>query len=230
MLKPKIKILKKAEMDSRLQLTSRLDLDETVRSGFFFPDKLVLSEDDLKSYEQGSSLIAQAAREAAAIKQRAKALLAEVEARVKEARAKGYQDGRTEGLQSVSEMQARMVMQNAKIAESLEKDMIRLVFEIAQKILGDAFKESDEAVLGLIRQAMQASLGSKLLILVNAADFERLKHKESQLLASLHAGQTLQIKPSETVPINSCVIESELGTVEAHLDVQLEAIKKALGL
>lgn len=224
------KLLKKEKLDEDLSLGARLDMDEFTSSDAEDAERKVISQSELSYRGLRDEILAQARAEAAEIKEHAKKLYIQVEDKVREAREKGFVEGREAGLASVTEMLAKIAKQNEAIMAGLEKDTLKIIFEMASRIIGDAFKISDEALLGMIRQALSASLGNELTVLLNPADFERVKAQQSGLMAALHGSQVLKLRPAESVKPNSCVIESELGTIEANLELQLKAMKKALGL
>lgn len=224
------KLLKKEKLDEDLSLGTRLDLDEFTSAMAEDLDRKVISQSELSHRGLRDEILGQARAEAGEIKERAKKLYLQVEEKVREAREQGFTEGREAGLASVTEMLTKIAKQNEDAMASLEKDMLKIVFEIASRVIGDAFKVSDEALLGMIRQALGASLGNELTVLLNPADFERVKAAQSGLIAVLHGSQVLKLRPAEPVKPNSCVIESELGTIKADLELQLKAIKKALGL
>lgn len=224
------KLLKKEKLDEDLSLGARLDMDEFTSSMAEGSDRKVISQNELSHRGLRDEILEQARAEAGEIKEHAKKLYLQVEDKVREAREQGFADGREAGLASAAEMLTQIAKQNKEAMASLEKDTLKIIFEIASRIIGDAFKASDEALLGMIRQALSASLGNELTVLLNPVDFERIKASQSGLVAALHGSQILKLRPAEAVKPNSCVIESELGTIEADLESQLKAIKKALGL
>ena len=57
-----------------------------------------------------------------------------------------------------------------------------------------------------------------------------LKEHEKDLLTVIDQTQSISVKEDEEIPAGGCIVETELGTVDARLETQLRAIKKALGL
>lgn len=224
------KILKKERLDEEVSLASRLEMHEAALSGNGLGAGKVLSAEDLRLNVERRTLIDAAKRDADAIRERAKALYLEVENRIKVAEEKGFKDGREEGLASLTESLVKIRDDNVKLMAGLEKQSVGLVYEIARKIIGEAFQTSEDALVGMIRQALAASLGNTLCVFVNPADYERIKAQQPKIISALHGSQTLSLRPAEAVKPNCCLVESELGTVEANLEMQLKSIAKALGL
>ncbi len=61
-------------------------------------------------------------------------------------------------------------------------------------------------------------------------DYENIKKNQAELLQKVEAGKTLLLREDEGVKPGGCLVETEIGTIDAQLDTQLSAIKKALGL
>lgn len=224
------KILKKERFDEDVSLVSRLEMQEAVISPSGIGAGKVVSAEDLRLGAERRASIESAKRDAEAIRERAKALYLEVENRVKAAEDKGFHEGREKGLADVTEALVKIRADNVKLMAGLEKQSLTLVFEIARKVIGDAFKASEEALAGMIRQALSASLGNSLTVFLNPADYERIKASQPKIISALHGSQALNLRPAEAVKPDCCLVESELGTVEADLELQLKAIAKALGL
>lgn len=225
----KKKVIKSAKMDEDLSLESKLGLKDSAHYDLSAPQKIIHSQSQ-PSRGQAEEVFRKATEEADKIKKRAKQIYLDVEKRVKEAEQRGFADGREQGLQALTEMALTMQKKNQEIIKQLEKQALELVYEMGRKIIGECFQTSDEALLSMLRQALQSSMGNQLVLLVNPKDFQRIQSEQTSLVQALHGSQTLILKPAETVKLHGCIVESEMGTLEANLESQLAAIKKALGV
>ncbi|EKD51672.1 MAG: flagellar assembly protein FliH [uncultured bacterium] len=228
-MEQKSKVIKRDCVDEQISLENRLELEEFAEKESPVSSKII-SESEVQALSQSEVIVNKAQEESKRVKEKAKELYLQVETKMAEAKKQGFEQGRQEGLATVTGQLVQIEAHQKKLIESIEKESVSLVYEIAQKIVGNALKTDDEAVLGLIKQALHASLGNHLTIFVNPNDYERIREKETQLTNLLQTTQTLSIKPTENVKEAGCVIESEMGTIDAQLDYQLEAIKKALGV
>jgi flagellar biosynthesis/type III secretory pathway protein FliH len=224
------KILKREAIEKELSVEARLALDDASEGAASVGEKKVFRQSDLEERGRRQEVLDAASAEARAIKARARELYLQIEQKTAEAQKIGFEQGRQEGLQSVTEMQARLKLEHEKMLQELEKDTLGLVYEIAEKVIGDALKISDDAILGMIRETLKEAMGNELVVLVSPVDYDTVREKQPHLVSAIQGTQTLVLKSSEAVRQGGCVIESELGTIEAQLDLQLEAIKKALGL
>ena len=108
--------------------------------------------------------------------------------------------------------------------------MIKLIFAIAEKIIGREFSENDTAIMNVIRLAVSDAVGEKIYIRINPQDYDNIKKNEAELNTAVESGKSLIFREDETVKPGGCTVETEIGTIDAQLDTQLGAIKKALGL
>jgi flagellar assembly protein FliH len=220
---------KKIIKNSDVSLESNLEMSEAVIN-YKDPDSKVIKSEDIQTKNEVNKILNKALRDAKKIKEKAKELYMQVEAKTEESRLAGFDVGKEEGKALVTETLIKLQKQNEVWLKELEKESISLIYEIAQKVIGNELKTNDQAILGMIKQALQSSMGTTMTIYLNGKDHERIKDKESQLVSSLDAMQKITLKVAENVHEGGCVIESELGTIDAHLDYQLNAIKRALGL
>lgn len=223
------KIIKGDNVDKEVSLETRLDMEDASKSSLV-EGKKIISKSDLLSIKKANSIVEKAMSDANKIRTKAKEIYLQVEQKMEEARQRGYENGCEEGKATVTEMLTQIQMQHEEMISHIEKEALKIIDEIAQKIIGEQIKTSDEALFGLVRQAMLSSMGNKLTVYLNPVDFARVKEKESELMACLDTMQTMNIKVAENVKPDGCVVESELGTIDAQLHIQLAAIKRALGL
>lgn len=224
------KIIKAQSVEKDLDLAAQLDMTGLAETSTGLDDKKVLSASDFELSVRGREILAKVHREAQGIMDRAKQLYLKVEEKVHEAKNQGFKEGREEGLASVTELLVRTREENLKRATSYEKEALKLIFELARKIIGDSFQMSEESLVAMIRQVLSQSTGSELVVLLHPTDFERVKKEQSRLMTELHGSQKLSLRPTETVRPNSCVVESELGSIEADLETQLAVLKNVLGV
>lgn len=225
------KIIRKSEMEQTESLDALVNQEDKLTDLSLTQNSTnVLRGDTVKASEMAKRILEQALQEAKEIKQQAKEILEKVELHAKNKEEEGYQKGREEGLFELTQKIIAFDKKNEAQTKQLEKEITNLVYEIGEKILGRELSERAEAILDLIRQAMQSAGGQNVIILVHPEDLDVVKKNSPLLVSSLDASKTLSIRASEKVARHGCQIETEIGTLDAQLETQLSAIKKALGL
>ncbi|MCP5463557.1 MAG: hypothetical protein H7A33_00870 [Deltaproteobacteria bacterium] len=220
------KVIKKDKLEESLKLEEQFDMAPKPEME---KARKVLSAEEMASRSKVKSILEEARKDAAKILDHAKSVYLKVEQKIKEAKEKGYEQGRAEGHAEITQKLVAWEKDKQEYLKQLEGEALDLVYEIAHKVLGEGLKKDDDLFLSMIRQSLHAAMGSELIIYLNPEDYQRLKERQSALQQGLQAIQTIQLRPSENVAPNGCVIESEIGTIDANFDVQMEAIKKALG-
>ena len=164
--------------------------------------------------------------EARAEAERIRAEAAEISERLK---AQASAEGRERGLGAVTELLAGARVVAARARSGAEGELKTLAVKIAEKLLGRELQLRPEAVVDAVAEALRFA-GDPRELLVRAhpddlAALERGKPRFFERCRSLHA---VTFRPDDRVARGGCVLETELGVVDARLSVQLDAIERAL--
>lgn len=224
------KILKGDEFKKRMNLQDRIDTDLSSSFGGATEVGGVIDREVLDASGRARQILEEARSDAGRVKAEAKEVLAQVQEEMERSRKQGYELGYQEGLQQGLEMLQRVKELRQKLFDDNEREMVKLVFEIAEKIIGREFRENDKAIMNVIRLAVSDAVGDKIVVHLNPQDYEKVKKNEAELMGKIESGKTLVFREDDTVKIGGCVVETDIGTIDAQLDTQLNAIKKALGL
>ncbi|MCC6273657.1 MAG: hypothetical protein IT572_09360 [Deltaproteobacteria bacterium] len=224
------KILKGDEFKKRMNLQDRIESDLSSSFGGGPEVGGVIDREVLDASGRARQIIEEAKGDAARIKAEAKEVLAQVQVEMERSKKEGYDLGYQEGLQQGLEILQRVKELRQKLFDDNEREMVKLVFEIAEKIIGREFRENDKAIMNVIRLAISDAVGDKIVVHLNPQDYEKIKKNEAELYQKIESGKTLVFREDETVKVGGCVVETDIGTIDAQLDTQLNAIKKALGL
>ncbi|MCG5250710.1 flagellar assembly protein FliH [Brevibacillus agri] len=157
-----------------------------------------------------------------------------------QATAEGHEKGFAEGKQQAYEeetqalAEARAILEQAysskqQIIAEAEPFLVELALEIAKKIIGQELQQNPEQVLEIAKKALRRSrVHGEITICVNHNYFHYVSEHRPQLLALLEGQAELSIYPDYTIADGGCVIRTQLGSVDARVDTQLEEIKQAL--
>lgn len=178
--------------------------------------------------EQAKVILNEAREDAKRIRSHARDVLNQAQLEREQERQRGYEQGLEEGRSEFSERVIDAEMTKERIMEEAEPEVIRMVMDIAQKVIGRELEKG--AVVDVVKKAIAESLGQKVVVRVHPADFEKLKNEQAALLEAAGATRTVSVREDEGVSAGGCIVETELGTVDARLETQIQAIRKALGL
>ncbi|PIR20320.1 MAG: hypothetical protein COV45_07155 [Deltaproteobacteria bacterium CG11_big_fil_rev_8_21_14_0_20_47_16] len=188
----------------------------------------VLNRKTLDAREKAAEIIEAAENEAARIKADAAKLLDEVEAVREQAKKDGFAEGREEGFAQATEIIAKFEVLKSEFYAKAEPEIISLVMEIAEKVVGRMVHEHREAIISIVQQAVESSLGDRITVRLNPKDYKKVQSQIKTLQESLDKTRRLIFKEDDGISQGGCVVETEVGMIDAQLETQLRAIRKAL--
>lgn len=178
---------------------------------------------DIFAANQDAKQILEAAR--AEAQARVDAAQAEADAIREAARAKGYEDGITE----LNELALRFQERQAQLLEESRAELIRLSVRIAGKVLGRELETNADALSDIVIRAIRGIRHEKRIqVRVHPDDLGRARAGHARLLEEVGATKEIEFREDPTVTSGGCIVETDLGIIDARLDTQLRVLEKAL--
>ena len=145
----------------------------------------------------------------------------------------GHDRGRQQGLATVDrmmeeavEIRRRALETKERMVREAEEEVVRVVIEIARKVLGEQVKTDREAVLGLVRKAMEkCTYTNSVTLKVSPDDYDVVVSSKKRLLAEVEGITQLDIEAEETMPKGSCLLETNAGFIDAGIEAQMTRIE-----
>jgi len=182
----------------------------------------------VSAYQEAKQIIENARKEAARIREEAAETIQRAIQEREAERKRGYEEGYQEGLGQLTERMFEVAQSHEKILNEAEPQIIRMVMDISEKVIGREIEKG--GIVDIVKQAIDQSAGKKIIVRLNGVDVPVMRERESELYKALTQGQTVSVREDDSIPAGGCVVETEMGSVDARLETQLKAIKKALGL
>lgn len=114
-----------------------------------------------------------------------------------------------------------------KVWRETEKDLLRLAVRLAERIVGREIEKDDKTIIEIISTALQnARQQEKLTVRVNPKDLSFIE-KETEKFSSGRI-KFIDFVADPRVESSGCLIESEVGTIDARLETQLRVLERAL--
>ena len=159
----------------------------------------------------------------------AERLLAAAHDEVERLRRRAETEGRERGLAAVTELLVGARAATARARANAETELRTLAVRIAEKILGRELQVDAGAVVDVARAALKHAGEPREVILRCAAeDLEALERGKPRLVERCRAAQVVVFRADPGVTRGGCIVETELGVIEARLSTQLDAIERAL--
>ncbi|MDR1647587.1 MAG: HrpE/YscL family type III secretion apparatus protein [Zoogloeaceae bacterium] len=184
------------------------------------PGQLIVKADEALAFFEAEKLLAVAREEEARI-------AASAEGIYQERHEAGYRDGLMAGKMEYAAKILETVMSSVEYLENLETSIVKIVGEVTRKLIGEM--DHEEVIVRLVRQALNAVRSERRVrIRVSARDEAAVRRDLALLLQQRDGGASgfLDILPDPELPPGACILESEMGVIEASLETQLKNMEK----
>lgn len=184
------------------------------------PEQVVLSPDDVALRVDAQQVLAEAKAQAAQMKAEAQAVF-EAEKR------RGYKEGREEASAELSEQLLNVVSRSVDYLAQAEGEVAKTVSLCLRKILGDAPEE--EVVVQTARHALSAVANeTRVTLVVSPQVSEEVRARVDDIRQGNTAIQYLEIASDPTMQRGDCRLETDLGVVDASIELQISALERVL--
>ncbi len=157
-----------------------------------------------------------------------------------EAYKKGYEAGREEGYKEGQAEVMRLIDRlgtvvstavdiRDEIIRSSEKLMTEMILMIARKVIKDEIVERREVVINNIKESIKRVKDrDRIDIRVNFADLDMTTAHKDELIKMMETLKKVNIYEDSRVERGGCIIETEVGAIDARISTQLDAIEEAI--
>lgn len=183
------------------------------------PGARVVRAADVAAWTHAEGLIA-AARE------QADAIVAQAQAAFEEERQRGYAEGLAEAQMEQAEKMIENVSRTVDYFAKVETDMVALVMAAVRKII-DGYDDADRVII-VVKNALSVVRNQKQMTLrLHPQQVETVRARVNDLLAAYPGVGYLDIVGDGRLGKEACILESEIGLVEASIDGQIAALQGA---
>jgi flagellar assembly protein FliH len=157
---------------------------------------------------------------------------AEAEHVRQEAREEGRRAGRDEASSRIEEALATLnqaAKERKKIIKDSESEILRLALRVAEQIIRSEVSLHRDVCLNIVSEAIgRVSDREQVIVKVNREDAEYLKRYKDRLAGMLDGVKSFSILEDSNIEPGGCVIETNLGFIDARISTKLKAIEEAL--
>lgn len=152
-----------------------------------------------------------------------------------QARTHGYQTGLEQGQRAARDEVAATLTELALAAaqerERMRGEIAALALEVTRKVLAQL--PADAVLVGLAETAAHDMLPTQTMtLIVHPQRCDAVRERLAATAAMANDGPALrfEVRPDAACHIDTCLIETEHGSVDASLDAQLERLARAWGV
>jgi flagellar assembly protein FliH len=120
------------------------------------------------------------------------------------------------------------VKEREKIIKDAESEILRLSLKIAEQIIRSEVSLHRDVCLNIVSEAIQrVSDREQVIIRVNREDLEQVKKYKDRIAGLVDGVKSFSILEDSHVEPGGCMIETNLGFVDARISTKLAAIEEA---
>ena len=117
--------------------------------------------------------------------------------------------------------------QLAETLRELAQATAALVVQIARRVTAEHFQTQPEAIVPVVREALQAvGESARVRVIVAPPHEASLRQAYCDLAAILGSDRRLEITVDETASAGGCVVHGEHGSFDARLETRLQAVEQ----
>jgi flagellar assembly protein FliH len=160
----------------------------------------------------------------------------EAEVLREEERARGLEEGRSEGRAELAAAAGRwqaaaeeLASFKPRLLEEARGQVEELTLALVDRILGPLAEADAGAVARVAGRALQALADRETVTLrVNPDDLQDLLEAKPRLLQSFDGIKKLTVLEDHSVPRGGCLVETPTAEIDARLDTQLQDLARSL--
>ena len=172
--------------------------------------------------EQAAEIIVAAEAEADKIKK-------EVEESARKEGLKAAGEEIESRISRLDELLERLATTREYCRQNHEKEMVELALSCARRLINREIALDKSVIVDIVHEIFnESSVQGSVTLLLNNDDFQLINELRSQLLSEFPQIQDLKIEVGEGIERGGCILESEMGRIDASLRSKFEELNRLL--
>jgi len=159
----------------------------------------------------------------------ARAIVENAEREAQAAIAAAREKGEAEGHASAQELMALSERLQHQLSANLEQEALETAVAACKKLIELELKNRPRTVVDVVTRALgSAKHQREIFVRANPKDAVLLRESKRQLLDSLSRARDLDIREDIALTEGGCMIETEIGIIDARIETQLTTLTERL--
>jgi flagellar biosynthesis/type III secretory pathway protein FliH len=181
----------------------------------------------IRAEQQGPKLVLAPVVDALA---QARAIVERAHGEAAAVRAAALDAGRAQAQAELAAQLLELTQAHARVLAALEPQAIELALLAAKRVIGTELAARPELIGDMIAPLLERlRRAHRLELRVHPDDRAALERQLDALRRAAHPAATLQIESDAALSRGSCVVVSDVGSLDARVETQLSALARALG-
>jgi type III secretion protein L len=139
-----------------------------------------------------------------------------------------FKEGYDEGFKEWAEHLAKFEKQLEALHKEMQQAIIPIALKAAKKIVGREIELSENTIVDIVASNLKAvAQHKKITIYVNKKELDILEKNKQRLRDLFENLESLSIRPREDIEPGGCVIETEIGIINAQMEHRWRVLEKA---
>lgn len=139
-----------------------------------------------------------------------------------------YRDGYEEGFKEWAEQMVCLEKEIANIHLEIQRMVVPIAVKAAKKMVGRELEVSEDTIVDIVSANIKGvAQHKKIIIYVNKHDWEVLEKNKGRIKELFEDLQSLSIRPRDDVDPGGCIIETEIGIINAQMEHRWNVLEKA---
>lgn len=174
------------------------------------------------------SLLQDASQVLETIKEDAEKYRLQVAKECEQLKENGFKEGYEEGYKQWSELLVNFEKQLEALHKEMQQVIIPVALTAAKKIVGKEIELSESTIVDIVASNLKAvAQHKKITIYVNKKDIDILEKNKPRLRDLFEHLESLSIRPREDIEPGGCIIETEVGIINAQMEHRWKVLEKA---
>ncbi len=185
------------------------------------PETKKISGDDLATLMDAKELLYTVQEDAKAYR---KKVIEECEAIKERAESEGFQAGYDKWVDQLAQLEKEI----QQVREELQKVVMPVAIKAAKKIVIEELTIKPEVIKTIVANTLKTVAQHKRVVLyVSKEDFEMIESEKNELKKIFEELEALSVRERDNIEPGGCVIETEIGIVNARLQDRWRTLEDA---
>ncbi len=160
-------------------------------------------------------------------RERAEAIVSQARLEYEREKERGFSEGLEAGKQVMAERIMNAAATSVESLASIEEEMVHVVIHALKKIIGEI--DDRERLVRVVRTSLALMRNQRKVVLRVPPDRAEMADAAVREMLQSHPGiDILEVVADPRLKNDGCILESDMGIVDAGLEGQIEAIRRAL--
>ncbi|WP_422134874.1 HrpE/YscL family type III secretion apparatus protein [Endozoicomonas sp. ALD040] len=182
------------------------------------PSAKVLKSQDYADYLESEEIVSKA-------REHAREILEQSRQAYEKEKQRGFEEGLAEGKVDQAEQMLKVVSRTINYLSEVEKALADILMSGIKKIIGEY--DQEELAVSLVKNALQHVRNEKqVTIRIPPSQFKMVKARLNEILGEYKGVGFIDLVSDERLSTGDCIMESDIGVVDASVDLQIKALQK----